>query len=278
MEIYLKKKGRWLYMKPKNILVVCKDEANGETSKSIKDVKKVLKIYKIKFKAVMRKKLKKSDLKSKDFVIVIGGDGTFLHVSHFIENKTPMMCVNSNVKLTEGFYSQATRFNFKEKIKMLLEDNFGIIKLNRLRATIGKKKLELALNDYYIGHKTPYGVGRYWFSHKKKKEYQKSSGVVVCTASGSFAWMKSAGGEQLPMTSSKFEYIVREPYHGKLVDPTMINYILNKNEKIKIISDSNNLIINADSVSPDYFLKKKQVVEIKLSKKQLHMVSFHIYG
>lgn len=265
-------------MKPKNVLLVCKDELNGETRKSINEVKKVLKANKIKFKAVIRNKLKKADMKARDLVIVVGGDGTFLHVSHFIAGSVPMLCVNSNVKLTEGFYSYASKRDFKKKFKLLLDGKNGLLKFHRLVASIGKKKLELALNDYYIGHKTPYGVGRYWLSYKGKKEYQKSSGVVVCTASGSFAWMKSAGGKQLPITSAKFEYIVREPYHGRLVDPKMVTGVLEKNEKIKIISDSDNLIINADSVSPDYALKKGKAVEIKQSNKLLHIISFHIYG
>jgi NAD kinase len=274
MEIYINKQQNTVIMKLKNVLVVCKDGAGPETKKSISVVKKILKDSKIKFKAIMRNKIKKSDTKSKDLIIVVGGDGSLLYASHFITDKTPILCINSNTKLTEGFYSYANRFDFKKKLKQLLENKNGILELNRLEAKIGKKKLDLALNDYYIGHKTPYGVARYWLSHKGKKEYQKSSGVVVSTASGSFAWMKSAGGKQLPMTSPKFEYIVREPYHGKLVTPTMINGILEKNQKIKIISNSDNLIVNADSVSPDYPAKKKSIIEVSLSKKPIYLVTF----
>ena len=45
-------------------------------------------------------------------------------------------------------------------------------------------------------------------------------------------------------------------------------------EKIKIISDSDNLIVNSDSVSPDYPAKKKSIIEVSLSKKPIYLVTF----
>ena len=103
MEIYINKQQNTVIMKLKNVLVVCKDGAGPETKKSISVVKKILKDSKIKFKAIMRNKIKKSDTKSKDLIIVVGGDGSLLYVTHFITDKTPILCINSNIKLTEGF-------------------------------------------------------------------------------------------------------------------------------------------------------------------------------
>jgi NAD+ kinase len=45
-----------------------------------------------------------------------------------------------------------------------------------------------------------------------QEEEQKSSGLWVGPAAGSTAAQRSAGGRVLPLSSTKLQYVVREPY------------------------------------------------------------------
>ena len=106
-------------------------------------------------------------------------------------------------------------------------------------------------------------------------ERQKSSGVLVSTAAGSYAWIKSAGGKELPLYSDDFEYIIREPYCGRTAAKCrLFNDILKKDEKIVIEFELGNGIIIADSTATEHKFKSGEKVTIKLSKKPLHIISF----
>ena len=99
---------------------------------------------------------------------------------------------------------------------------------------------------------------------------------MVSTAAGSYAWIKSAGGKILPLNSNNFEYLVREPYCGK-VSPkcNLINSILNKNEKIEVIFEVGNGVLIVDSLSKEHCFKAGQKIMVKMSKNPLYIISFN---
>lgn len=264
-------------MKIRKILLVYSKTTNKEQISTLRIVKSTLKKYKINYKAVHRDKLSKNLFKGKDLVIAIGGDGTFLRASHFIFDKTPMLGVNSDPKYKEGFFMAATRKSFEKKLKRILKGNYKIKKLKRLEACISNKKIsELALNEFYIASEKQHHTARYFLNIRGKKERQKSSGVLISTAAGSNAWIKSAGGKILPLESNKFEYLIREPYCGRVsAKCSLVNGILNKNEKIEIVFESSNGVLIADSLSGEHRFKEGQKVMVKMSEKPLYSVSFY---
>jgi len=213
-------------------------------------------------------------------VIAVGGDGTFLKIAHFIFDKTPVLGVNSNPKYKEGFFMVAEKKDFGKKFRKVLRRNYKIKKIQRLEAYVNNKKVsELALNEFYISSGKEYLTARYSLSLKGKRERQKSSGILISTAAGTNAWIKSAGGKILPLNSNKFEYLVREPYCGKITMKCgLVNGILNKNEKIGIVFEMGNGILIADSLSREYKFKAGQKIMIKMSNKPLYVVSFGTKG
>ena len=215
----------------KNTLVVYTNPSNNEEKSTLELVKRILKKYKIDCKIVHRNKLSKKLFQNKDLVVAVGGDGTFIRASHFILDKTPMLGINSDPRYKEGFFMAAVKKDFEKKFKKMLNDDYKIKKLQRLEAYIDNKKIsELALNEFYIASEKQHHTAKYFLNVRGKKERQKSSGVLVSTAAGSNAWIKSAGGKILPLYSNKFEYLVREPYCGRLYAKCgLINGILNKN-------------------------------------------------
>ena len=263
-------------MQLKNILVVYTKPLSKEEKSTLEIVKNTLKKYKISYILSKREKLNKKLFQNKDWVISVGGDGTFLRTSHFIFDKTPVLGVNSDPKYKEGFFMTAAKKDFKRKFKRILNNDYKTKKLQRLEAYIGNKKIsELALNEFYIASKKQHHTARYFLLLRWKKEKQKSSGVLVSTAAGSKAWIKSAGGKILPLNSNKFEYLVREPYCGKVSAKCyLVNGILSKNERIGVIFEGGNGIITADSLSREHKFKARQKVMVKMSKKPLYLVSF----
>ena len=263
-------------MKIKNILVVYTNPKNLAEKQTLQAVEKTLKKYKVGYAVSEREKLNKRLFRNKNLVIAVGGDGTFLRTSHFIFDKTPILGVNSDPKSKEGFFMAATRKDFSIKFSKIANNQFKIKKLNRLEAYLKNKKIpELALNEFYISSQKEYHTARYYITIMGKKERQKSSGIIISTAAGSYAWMKSAGGKQLPLNSDKFEYIVREPYCGRISAKCgLVNGILGKDKKIIIEFELSDGILIADSLSVEHIFKAKEGVTVKMSNKPLHSVSF----
>src|SRR3989338_4192197 len=220
-------------MKINNVLVVYANPKNKEEESALELVKCTLKKYKISYEAAHRGKPSKKLFQNKDLVIAVGGDGTFLKASHFIFDKTPMLGVNSDPRYKEGFFMAANKKDFERKFKKILSNNYEIKKFQRLEAYVNNKKVpELALNEFYVASEKPYHTAIYFLHVKGEKERTKS-----------------AGGKILPLESAKFQYLVREPYHGRAsAKCCLINGILNKNEKIEIVFELGNGVLIADSL------------------------------
>ena len=255
-------------MKINNILVVYSKPVNKEEKSTLEIVKNTLKKYKINYIVSKREKLSKRLFQNKGLIIAVGGDGTFLRASHFIFGKTPILGVNSNLKYKEGFFMAATKKDFNKKLNRIMNNNYKIKKLHRLEAYINNRKIpELALNEFYISSKKEYHTARYYLTLRGKREKQKSSGIIISTAAGSNAWMKSAGGIILPLSANKFEYLVREPYCGRVsAKCSLVNGILNENEEIIAEFEVGNGILIADSLSMEYKFKAGQKITVKIGR------------
>jgi len=260
----------------KNILVVYTQPVTKEDRLTLGKVKDVLKKLKIKHTFVKRRSLRKTYFRNKDLIITVGGDGTFLRASHFIKNNHLIFGVNSDIKMKEGFFLVADRRDFEAKINRIIKEKFRIRKFARLEAKVNNKKVpELALNEFYIGSDKEYIASRYYLRINGDKERQKSSGVLVATPAGSYAWIKSCGGKKLKLDAGKFEYVIREPYEGNLSGKYLLKKgILNKGQKITLVSDMKKGMLIVDSLGKEYFFNKKGRVQVKMSNKDLEVIFF----
>jgi len=263
-------------MKLKNVLIVYTKPKTNIEKLTINLVKNCIKKHGINYEISDREELNNELYLNKDIIVVIGGDGTFLRASHFIFNNTPVIGVNSNPEFKEGFFMVTNKLKFVNDFNKILTGKCKIKKFQRLEAYInGKKIKELALNEFYIASVKDYHTARYFLYVRGIKERQKSSGVLISTPAGSYAWIKSAGGKVLPLYSNKFEYLVREPYCGKIsAKCSMINGILNNNEKIEIIFEVGRGLLIADSLSTEHKFKAGERVTVKMSEHPLNAISF----
>lgn len=147
-----------------------------------------------------------STIKNKDLVITVGGDGTLLEVSHYVKD-TPILGVNSDPGKSVGFFSCATKDNFSEIMAQI--DSYQQTKLQRLQIKLDDKNIpELVLNDLLLAHRNPAAMTRYEMvvdndeiQNTNGERGLRSSGLVICTAAGSTAWMYEMGGMIMPLDS-----------------------------------------------------------------------------
>ncbi|MBT3406273.1 hypothetical protein HN419_03830 [Candidatus Woesearchaeota archaeon] len=154
----------------------------------------------VQHRAIYRADLEQVD---EDLVIAVGGDGTFLEVSHYVTT-TPVLGVNSDPQNSVGFFMSTNREKFEQAWQNI--ETAKRNELSRLELTLeGKPLQQLALNDVLVAHSNPAATTRYILN---TKEY-KNSGLLVCTAAGSTGWMYEENGKVMPLESTKLQYVHR---------------------------------------------------------------------
>lgn len=167
-----------------------------------------------------------------DLVVTIGGDGTLLRASHFVDDSVPILGVNSDptqageveelsddfdATRSAGYLCAATVNNFEQVLDDILENHATPCDVSRMAISVNSQPLPTcALNDVLIAHPCPATVSR--FSSRIRRNNQpsslvssRSSGLRVSTAAGSTAAMLSSGGFVMPILSRDLQYMVREP-------------------------------------------------------------------
>ncbi|MBI1935267.1 NAD(+)/NADH kinase [Candidatus Woesearchaeota archaeon] len=262
-------------MKIKNVLLVYTPPRAKEEMSCFSLVQMTLKKNKISCHLANMDMLNPYQFKAKDMIITVGGDGTFLRAAQFVDGQI-ILGVNSDYRNKEGFFLKSDKRNFSQKLEKILDGNFKIKEFPRLEASIdGKKTGALALNEFFIGPRKSYHAAKYIIKMNDKSERQKSSGILVTTPAGSYAWASACHSKKLPLDSSNFQFIVREPYEGKVFRNYQLKYgVLNDHQGISIISEMMDGILIADSVGKEYGLKNGSVAAIRLSSNHLKIVWF----
>src|SRR3989338_10732906 len=204
-------------MKLQNVLVVYTRPTTKEYRLTLQIVGKILKRHKIRHHLANRDLLNDIKFHNHDFVLAVGGDGTFLRAAQFIKRQL-IFGVNADVKSKEGFFMESDKNNFREKLEKIIRGKFKIKKLPRLEAHInGKKISSYAVNEFYMGPKKGYHASKYVIELGKTRERQKSSGVLAATPAGSHAWASACCcmrersharvhvGKKLPLSSGNFQ-------------------------------------------------------------------------
>lgn len=175
-------------------------------------------------------------------VISLGGDGTFINASHFIE-KTLIVGVNSSPENSVGHYcryfvkgsrhesalSAAIDAYFTGK-KSLWKEN----RLLRMQVQVQNQSAAFpVLNDVLFCERDPAATSRYTLRYRSKNHHQKSSGLWITTPTGSTAAYSSAGGKAF--TQREIRFIVRELYSDD-TRPFLEKGAVKPGQSIKIIS------------------------------------------
>lgn len=142
----------------------------------------------------------KSLLDWADMFISAGGDGTFLNVAAQLNGGQMLIGLNTDPERSMGHLCARSRYttNVRHIIKGLAERECTFIKRSRIRVKLSypcigeDSEVEVykyALNDIYIGETSPTQMSYIELViDGMPAEKQKTSGLVICTGSGSTAW------------------------------------------------------------------------------------------
>jgi NAD+ kinase len=153
-----------------------------------------------------------------ELVVTVGGDGTLLAVSHQVGADVPILGVNSAPSHSVGFFCAARKGTVKETVAAALDGRLRRVSLTRMRVELNDVCVHRrVLNEALFCHVSPAATTRYILRVTRadgtfEEEEQKSSGMWIGPAAGSTAAQRSAGGKVLPLSSTKLQYVVREPY------------------------------------------------------------------
>lgn len=254
----------------KKILVVFKEEASHPSHhethySSLKKICKVLDQYPLRYRVIRRENLRKKI--REELVITVGGDGTFLHASHFADAKHLLLGVNSVPYASHGAFCYTNAQNFEKIFPKVLQHQVPVTPLYRLQAKKNKKALPfLALNDILFANPSPAGTSRYQIQYRRKQENQKSSGIWISTPSGSSAAIRSAGGLLLPKHSRQFQFRIREAFQQGKKKLKILKGILSAKEKLILIPQMSRGTLFIDGSHLHCNLKYGDTVEISLSR------------
>ena len=209
-------------------------EAHDAHYTTLKHISKILLLNGIKYTECYRGSA--VDYRKYDFIITVGGDGTFLEASHKITDQL-IIGVNSAPNHSVGRYCIATDQNFEAIFKKILSRNAKVAKYQRLRVEFEENKIAVeALNDVLICHSNPAMLCRYYLKVGALKEEQRSSGVWVSTAAGSSGAIRSAGGKLLNPYAKQFQYKARELYQSNSEKYKLKDGILSSRQAVEVTS------------------------------------------
>ncbi|XP_033109335.1 NAD kinase 2, mitochondrial-like [Anneissia japonica] len=180
----------------------------------------------INYKVVQRKEYNETCIDWADLVISAGGDGTYLSAASKIHDAKPLIGINTDPNNSEGHLCLPNKYStdFNEVLQKLKQGKFRWKWRQRIRVTVDgavplepvdlqdqnhrdqhwkmreKAKLETtvpgprilpikALNEVFIGETLSSVVSYYVVNiDDGPAEKQKSSGITICTGSGSTSW------------------------------------------------------------------------------------------
>ena len=202
---------------------------------ALEHVQGVLRAKKLDFKTCDRADLSPK-LISDQLIITIGGDGTLLETSHYVEDNI-LLGVNSNPNISVGSLCVADTANFKSVLEAYLSGALKPISVSRIQIELDNRVLPiLALNDILIAHKNPAAMTRYQIEVGMAEAIHKNSGLWVSTACGSTGAMASTGGKVQKIEDHRLQWVCREPYFAKNPIPDLLTGFLAETQKIKITS------------------------------------------
>lgn len=175
--------------------------------------------------------------KEADYIIIIGGDGTFLHSSqHFIGSDVPLLGINVGHL---GFLTDVETDELLKALEMISSDNFKIEKRMMLKTehySQGKKlSTNYALNDYVINRDPDSQMLEIkLFINNELVNKFRGDGLIVATPTGSTAYSLSAGGPIINPHKIKATLITPICAHNLHLRPMIIS----KEEEIRIKVDS----------------------------------------
>ncbi|XP_025422021.1 NAD kinase 2, mitochondrial [Sipha flava] len=191
-------------------------ESHNEHYNIVKEVTAAINGLDVESKIINLKDINTAAVSWADVLIAIGGDGTFLVMSSYVQdNETPVVGINSNPSSSLGYLClpEICSRNIQKTFDTLEKGKYSFINRRRIRVTMkGKREPPvnmyqdfvkirpdshsthdmLALNEVFIGDKMPGRTSELECQFDGNLPLKiKSSGLCISTGTGSSAWSYS---------------------------------------------------------------------------------------
>lgn len=210
--------------------------------------------------------------KGYDLIITVGGDGTFLRTSHYVNHQL-MLGINSVPSLSVGALCSLKINQIKSQLGHILKGDYQIHELNRMSIKLNSEALPLEpINDVLYTNISPAATSRYILELDKISEEHKSSGIWVSTPLGSTAAINAAGGMKQPPHSRRLQYLTREPYQGIYNPYQLVRGFVEPTSRLKITSKMIRSKLYLDGPTRSFNVEYGDDITIQLSQNRLKRV------
>ncbi len=177
-----------------------------------------------------------------DLIIVIGGDGSFLHAAHdILDSQTPMVGINRG-KL--GFLTDINPENIEKDLEAILNNRYHIEKRFLLQSNY-QHKMVRALNEIVLSANSKSSMIEFEiFIDDVFLLRERSDGMIFATPTGSTAYALSGGG---PILHPELNSIVLVPMFSHTLSSRPI--VINADHVIKINIIEKTGVISLDGAS-----------------------------
>ncbi len=210
----------------------------------------------------------KEMVKNCDFIISIGGDGTFLATAKLVGSRNiPIIGVNLG-KL--GFLAETSTCDILSFVKKVVKGDYKIDERTVLQATpLGSGRSIYGMNEMVINQSEivkTIEIGVY-FNNQLVNRYH-ADGMIIATPTGSTGYSLSAGG---PIVFPKTEVFILSPLSPHtltarpviLPDNGVFKVKINSKVPVNIVGDGNSIV---KLKSPAVVEIKKAPYKIKIAK------------
>lgn len=180
-----------------------------------------------------------------DFMLVVGGDGTFLSCARAIEYRsTPILGIHLG---DLGFLAKVTLENIFQRLDQVASGKYLIEKRSMVKAVVeknGSSLTQYGLNDFVVSNGESHRmlIAEVYVDQRRVSEY-KSDGLIIATPTGSTAYSLSSGG---PIISPDVDSFVITPISAHTLNSRPLVVSDRSKIKIKFSSYNQNITLITD--------------------------------
>jgi hypothetical protein len=124
-----------------------------------------------------------------DLAVAVGPDGLVINVAKYLDEQ-PILGVNPHPAMIQGTLVRFGVEGLEGVFERLMDGDFTVTDIALATARTNDGRALFAVNDFLVGRLDPISA-RYRITVGGSTERQSSSGVLVSTAMGANAWLKS---------------------------------------------------------------------------------------
>ena len=207
-----------------------------------------------------------------DFMLVLGGDGTFLSCARAVEHHdTPILGIHLG---DLGFLAKVTLDDIFQRLDQVAKGDYLIEKRSMVKAVLkktGSEKVLYGLNDFVVtsGESHRLLVSEVFVNGRRVSEY-RSDGLIVATPTGSTAYSLSSGG---PIIAPDVDSFVITPISAHSLNSRPLVVSNKSSIEIKFSNYNQDIIFITDGQLHEV-LRPNDVALISNSNFQIGLIDF----